>query len=116
MNNIKGSYPSTEKYRVVDTLGVPHPYTIGPKHVAYAADRHGGMLSEHTIEEGERRGIHCAHPRCTLSYKEHEQALVVECKEPHDLEGLRAYLQSIKEETERNGYVGFVLLRKDADK
>lgn len=44
----------------------PHPYTVGPKHVADAADNHGGMMGEATLQK-----IRCAHPKCTLPYEEH---------------------------------------------
>lgn len=44
----------------------PHPYTVGPKHVAYAAKHNGGVLSEEICEE-----IPCAEPKCNLSYTEH---------------------------------------------
>ena len=50
----------------------PHPFMIGPRHVAHAADNHSGMLGEKTLE-----AIPCAMPRCELSYHEHTSNLVV---------------------------------------
>lgn len=44
----------------------PHPYTVGPKHVKDAADNHGGMMGEETLQK-----IGCAHPKCSLPYDEH---------------------------------------------
>lgn len=44
----------------------PHPFTIGPKHVAHAADHCGGMLGDETI-----KAIPCAAPGCRLSYEHH---------------------------------------------
>ena len=44
----------------------PHPYVIGPKHVAHASDHYCGRLGEATLE-----AIPCAFPRCNLSYDEH---------------------------------------------
>ena len=44
----------------------PHPFMIGPRHVAHASDNHGGMLGEATLN-----AIPCAMNDCRLSYKEH---------------------------------------------
>jgi hypothetical protein len=44
----------------------PHPYTVGPEHIAYAADHHGGVLGEATS-----RKLPCAHRDCNLAYDEH---------------------------------------------
>lgn len=44
----------------------PHQYIVGPKHIAHAADHHGGMLGEETL-----KAVHCAYPGCTASYEEH---------------------------------------------
>ena len=44
----------------------PHPYTIGPKHIHYASDHHGGMLGKETLDK-----VSCAHPNCTTPYDQH---------------------------------------------
>lgn len=44
----------------------PHPYTVGAKHVAYAADHNSGILSEEICMK-----IQCEHPGCHLPYDEH---------------------------------------------
>lgn len=44
----------------------PHPYMIGPNHVSYAADKHGGQLGIKTLKK-----VQCAHPGCTLEYDAH---------------------------------------------
>lgn len=44
----------------------PHPFMIGPKHVAHAADHHMGRLGEETCKL-----IPCAWKGCTSSYEEH---------------------------------------------
>lgn len=98
-------YPSTDLFEVVDAIGVPHAYTIGPRHVVHASDYCGGMLGEDTM-----RAVQCAHPGCRLPYDRHEHALLVRCK-VDDKEKLRAYLLSIKEQAEKDGFVGFTLLR-----
>lgn len=49
----------------------PHPYVIGSRHIGFAADHFGGMLSEAAIIEGEKRGIHCAASNCRVPYEQH---------------------------------------------
>lgn len=108
-------YPASEQgnFRVVDTIGVPHPYCIGAKHVAIAADRFGGMLGEAAIEAAEAEGVCCGICKGKLTFKQHETALLIGCK--NDLKGadnkavpeLHAYLLAIKPMCEEDGYVGF---------
>ena len=103
-------YPKTEQFEVIDTIGVPHTFTIGTKHVAHAADHFSGILETEAIESLEKNhGSSCVHPGCQLMYKQHEQALLVRCK-VKDQEPLRAYLMSIKDQCEKDGYAGFTLL------
>ena len=45
----------------------PHPFIIGPNHVAHAADNHGVMLGEATL-----KAIPCSVKGCNLSYTEHK--------------------------------------------
>ncbi len=116
---MKGEYGQSEhgNFKVVDTIGTPHPYCITPKHVAYAANNHNGMLNEAAIEGAEQYGAHCGVRGCQLPYNKHEQALLVNCKKDFN-EGdkinpeLQAYLLAIKDECERNGYAGFAF-KKD---
>ena len=122
MSNIKGNYGKSENgnFEVTDSIGVPHPYVIGPEHVAYASDNHGGMLWTTAIIEGEKLGITCKAKGCNLIYSQHEQALLVTCRaDLHDAEDmkktnpeLQAYLLKIKEEAEANNYAGFAFLDK----
>ena len=49
----------------------PHPFTIGSKHVVYASDHNGGMLTQDVVEK-----IPCAHPNCRLSYHQHKSDTV----------------------------------------
>jgi hypothetical protein len=53
----------------------PHPFMIGPKHVAYAAKCHGGMLGEATM-----RAVPCAWKHCHTEFEGHtsERVLFVE--------------------------------------
>lgn len=113
--SIRGEYEQSEhgNFKVIDTIGVPHPYMIGPKHVTHAADHFGGLLSKEAIEDGEKRGIHCAQWGCKLSYEKHETALLIGCLQEIKGENnkvnpeLHAYLLKIKDECEKNGYAGF---------
>jgi len=118
-------YGKSEKgnYQVIDTIGVPHPYCIGAKHVAIASDEFGGMLGEGAIERAEQKGVYCdicakanrKFGKPILSYKEHKQALVVACYLDPQKGGypeLQTYLKSIVTMCEQDKYEGFVLSRK----
>lgn len=111
-------YPKTDKFRIIDTIGVPHPYCITPKHVAIASDEFMGMLGEPAINRAEEKGIHCdickkverKTGKPCLSYEEHKQALLVEVndkRELKDIPELQPYLLSIKNLAEKDGFVGF---------
>ena len=125
MSEIKGEYPKSEQgnFEVMDTIGVPHPYCITPKHLKYCDSMY---LNADTIKHAEERGAKCDICRklvskgkqsAVLSYDEHEQALVVLCHaEMQDSEGkaipeLHQWLLSIKEEATANGYAGFAFKR-----
>lgn len=116
MSNVKGTYPESENFKVVDTIGVPHPYCITSKHIEYSS----GLYLD--VEEAEKNGAVCdicrkavnkgKQPKI-LTYDEHEQALLVECKieiNPVPQE-LHTWLLSIKDEAEKNGYAGFAFKR-----
>lgn len=110
---MKGSYgqSSALNFRVIDAIGVPHPYCITPKHVEIAADFYSGMLGEAAIEDAEKHGAHCGMVGCQLAFRQHEQALLVECNIDFKSEAgekeLRAYLLQIKDAASANGYAGF---------
>lgn len=99
-------YPKTEHFEVIDTIGVPHPFCITPKHID-AAQKYGGNLGEAAIKDLESNGRpSCGMRRCNLMYEEHEQALLVRCNvKDNDLLG--TYLKSIIEMCEQDGYAGF---------
>lgn len=119
----KGTYGKSSKgnYFVFDTLGVPHPYCIGTRHIGHAQS-FGGMLSKEAIESGEKYGINCeiclknSHKGGkVLTFAEHEQALCIKClkdfKKSKTLKNeLHKYLLSIKKECEKNKYTGFVFV------
>lgn len=117
-------------FRIIDQIGVPHPYCITPKHLEFSE----GMYLD--IEGAERRSRE-AHPNDSrkwavcdickkinkkkgspiLSYEEHKQALVVECDVEISTEDnkmipeLQKYLLSIKEKAEKEHYAGFSFLK-----
>jgi len=122
------NYPSTDKFKVIDTIGVPHPYCITPKHLQYNPT----MILD--IAEAERRSKE-AHPndprrwavceicrklskktgKNILPYEEHKRALLIEVNDPRELKDipeLQPYLLSIKEQCEKEGYAGFAFTQK----
>jgi hypothetical protein len=105
-------YPKTEFFEVVDTIGVPHTFCITHHHIVWASDRHCGSLSKEAIDSYERSiggRPSCGMKGCNLLIHEHEQALLVRCK-TKDNELTNAYLKSIVEMCEADGYAGFTLL------
>ncbi len=110
-------YPKTEKFEIIDTIGVPHPFCITSKLVVYASDNHGGILGSTAIEEYEAKTSRpsCGMKGCTLFYKEHETALVVEVdddRELKDIPGLQEYLVECKPICEKDNYAGFAFIQK----
>jgi len=107
-------------FAVIDTIGVPHAYCIGPKHVEYASKYRCGVLDEDAIKAAERGGAKCCTCHGQLAYKQHEIALLVECKA--ELRGedgntnpeLHAYLLQCKPNCEADGYVGFAFIEAKA--
>lgn len=109
-------------FKVIDTIGVPHPYCITPRHVAYASDHWSGMLSADCIRESEKHGARCDICKGQLSYDQHEQALLVSCKKDFNKseelkKELTDYLLSIKALAEQEKYAGFAFtLEKEKTK
>ena len=114
--SVKGVYPESacKRFRVKDSIGVPHPYCLTPKHVAWASDHCCGMLDESAIKEAEEHGARCDICKGELSYEQHEIALAVEC-DAEDKPALGAYLKSIVDEATANKYAGFVLVKNWKD-
>ena len=113
-------YPKTDLFEVIDTIGVPHPYCITPKHLTGQSM----YLGKEEIRDAEKyHDAKC--DICRKLYKkgkqeriltidEHEIALLVKIKDksystPGDVPGLREYLRSIKELTESDKFVGYAL-------
>jgi len=105
-------YPKTDTFEIVGSTGVPHPYVIGPRHIAYASKHHGGMLGKDAIRNMERAEGHgcCMFKNCQLTHDEHEVALIVGVRSELPLEqvpGLQEYLQSCAPLAEQDNVKGF---------
>lgn len=94
--------------------GVPgHPFCIGPAHVAYASDRHCGMLGEETM-----RAIPCkAESRellsmCNQPYESHvtEYGVFVRLHQDVAEKKLSAWLTALKPEMALRGLQGWAFL------
>ena len=108
---------SQGNFFIKDSIGVPHPYCLTPKHVEVAADHHGGMLGEAAIEHAERLGAKCGICKGKLTWKQHEQAVLIGCKAELKDEGgtvnpeLHQYLLKLKPLVEGH-YAGFAFLKE----
>lgn len=117
MNEKLLKYPKTKMFQVIDTIGIPHPYCITPKHL-----QGDGMILD--IERAEKQfGAVCDICKKRnkkfgdpiLDFSEHKQALLIEVDSDQELKkvkGLQEYLISIKEMCEADGYVGFAFKQK----
>ena len=111
-------YPRTEHFSVEDTIGVPHPYCITPKHLLPGRI----YIDAESIREAEKQGAECDICKKAvragkipqiLAYDEHKQALLIACKvdlKTHQKEA-RAYLLSIKDRCEKDNFAGFAFMR-----
>ena len=100
---------SNSNFKPKDTIGVPHPYCVTPKHLEYSE----GMYLD--IEGAEKRGAKCGMKDCNLTYEEHEIALIIECdvdvkEDDVARQELKEYLLKIKPLAERDKYTGFVFM------
>lgn len=115
VEKLRERYGASEhgNYAVVGTVGVPHAYRIGPKHVAHADDHFIGRLGRESIEDGEKHGVHCETCKGKLTFAQHEMALLVEyhagLKDDNDNVNpeLHAYLLASKAKCEEDKYSGF---------
>ena len=113
----KGVYGKSKEnnFKVIDTIGVPHSYGISAEHLKF----NEGMYLN--IEQAESKGAVCfickrlnkTKGNEILSYKEHKQVLLIECKkEIKDDKEIKDYLLKIKDKATKNNYVGFCFLNK----
>lgn len=101
---------------IADTIGVPHPYCITPRHVEEASDYWCGRLGTEAIKAAESKGARCGMSGCRLTIEEHEQALLVSCK--RELKNndkvnpeLENYLLACKEKAVEDKFAGFAFVK-----
>lgn len=102
----------------VHTNCEPHPYMVGPAHVAHAADKFMHRLGTAAIEDYERtHSKSCAHPGCMLKYREHKTSYLLMLRLTRDLENREAAeaLSTLKPMAEREGLEGFGFLNLDKE-
>jgi len=105
-------------FEVIDTIGVPHPYCITPKHM-YGDGMYMDAERIRTAEKENNavcdicRKIQLKDGTAILSYDDHKQALLVNCKEDiKDNKELHKYLLSIKDICIKDKFEG-VAFKKD---
>ena len=88
----------------------PHPFMIGVKHVSYAAEHNGGMLTQDIIDK-----IPCAQKGCNLSSKEHTCDTVLFVKLAKNLTEveLRNELLKLKDSMIANSIDGVAFIESD---
>jgi len=116
----------------VGKMLTPHPYCITPRHVEYASDHFGGILSEEAIREAEKNGIAVCDiclkqfrehliPKI-LPYDEHKERVVlfisvpdnsVDVDELKKLDGLEEYLVAIKPKLEELHIDGVAFVKNE---
>jgi predicted GTPase len=122
MNDTIAKYGKSKggNFEVVDTIGVPHPYCITPKHLEYS-DSH--ILDKNSIEHAENKGAVCDickkihnkdYSKPILSFAEHKQALLVACYADPDKNQseIKEFLTGIKDQCESDNYAGFAFVKK----
>lgn len=89
----------------------PHPFTIGPKHVAHAADHHCGKLGDETV-----KAIPCAHRNCGMAYEEHTHDTVMAIMLARDAtqdEVREILIQVVDAGLEEDGIDGVIFVRNE---
>jgi hypothetical protein len=115
---------SAFRFPRVTTITEPHLYCIGSRHVNYAHDKYGGMLSADAIRDAERYSkAHCEMRGCRLPYDDHKSQLVVVVvvqndaqKSLNDVPGLHAWLLSVKGVATANGIEGFMFPTEEQER
>lgn len=99
-----------ELERVAEVNHRPHPFVVGSRHVAYAADRCGGILGEEAL-----RAVCCAHRNCNLSYDEHTSDRVMFLKLTRNCTQaeIKAVLVPIADEVGATGVDGFAFVETE---
>lgn len=112
-----------KNFKIIDTIGVPHPYCIAPVHLEYNDSMYLGSEQIIKMEKEHPKKVMCdicKHNKSDkiLSYEEHKQALLVKClkdfhKDKELNKELKDWLLSIKNKCEKKKYAGFAFLEPD---
>lgn len=118
-----------ENFSIKDTIPIPHPYMITPKHLEFNDSMYLGkeqidkMESKHGSLCGQRikTGFHTE--TCNLKYEEHKQGLLILCEKPMSdpkdknkfNKELHSYLLEIKENLDLKKYDGFGFVDKNGN-
>lgn len=121
---------SKDNFKVIDTIGVPHPYCISNKHLEFNDSMYLGKEQIERMEKEHPDQVMCdickkannKNGDQILKFSEHKQALLVQCKQDMtvgkpDKDGkvkanpeLHKYLLSIKDKATKDHYEGFTFL------
>lgn len=91
----------------------PHPFMVGPRHIAHAADHHGGMLGEATLEV-----VPCAHRGCQTAYRDHTSDKVMALKLTADTTNTQANValkQIVDQLDPIDAIDGFIFIKTEFD-
>lgn len=116
MKDLKEKYSAVEVdgFKVHDITTInhkPHPFVIGPKHVAFCADNYGGMLGDACTND--ERFPACSAPGCYLTMREHTSNKVMAVMLTKNLsqeeaqQSLKRYVDAGMED---DGIEGFVFI------
>jgi len=93
----------------IERISIPHPFVIGPRHVTFASDHRSGRLTKEAIKAS---GAPCEWKGCRLGIDEHESQVTLFISVPQNddlnaVDGLHAYLLSVKDRCVELGIDGF---------
>lgn len=102
--------PLMRLHEIADINHKPHPFMIGPNHVAHAADHHSGKLREETL-----KAIPCAHKDCGLSYEDHtyDRVLVLQLKKTIKDTEARDFLTTLIDDFKADKIDGFMFIETE---
>lgn len=88
----------------------PHPFMIGPKHIAFASDNYNGMLGDACLND--KRCPPCAVRGCNLSYSDHKSNKVAFLKLLKNIPSQEAQdvLATVEDICKKEGIEGFVFV------
>jgi hypothetical protein len=108
----EGSLFELERVEDIHVTPGGHPYCIGPKHVAEAADHFLGMLDQAAIESAETKGVRCYSCKEKHDHPNHNREKVLFVlipkgfKDLNSIPGLSGYLYSVKPKLKEFGIDG----------